>query len=273
MTKKNIVIVGAGFGGIFAAKQLAKKLKHNHDYKIVLIDKHSYFTYQTELHEVATKRVKPTHVQEDLEHIFHKQRNVELLTAEVNGIDRENKIIHTSEIDVPYEKLILAIGGESNDFGTPGVKEHGMELWSMEEALNIRSRVQANIDLGANTLDAEERERFLTVAIVGSGFTGAELMGEMIEWRQVLAAEHKLNPNEIKLVLLEAAPSILNMLKDRNLADQAFQYFENNGVDIRLNARVTSVDENGVIFADGSRLETHNLIWTAGVRAKGFVSK
>lgn len=112
----------------------------------------------------------------------------------------------------------------------------------------------------------------LTIAVVGSGFTGAELMGEFIEQRKVLAQTYKLSESEIKLVLLEASPSILNMLKDRKLADKAFKYMENNGVDIRLGARVTGVTEDGVVFADDSTLPTKSLIWTAGVKAKSFIS-
>ena len=97
-------------------------------------------------------------------------------------------------------------------------------------------------------------------------------MGEFIEQRKVLAQTYKLDEKEIKLVLLEAAPTILNMLKDRNLADKAFKYMKDNGVEIRLSARVTGVDENGVIFKDGSTLPTKSLIWTAGVKAKSFIS-
>ena len=91
MAEKNIVIVGAGFGGVFAAKTLSKKLKSHKEYNIILIDKHSYFTYMTELHEVASQRVAPKHVQEDLEHLFYQNKNVKLLTAEVNGINKNDK--------------------------------------------------------------------------------------------------------------------------------------------------------------------------------------
>ncbi|CAM3107058.1 FAD-dependent oxidoreductase [Leuconostoc rapi] len=272
MAEKNIVIVGAGFGGVFAAKTLSKKLKSHKEYNVILIDKHSYFTYMTELHEVASQRVTPKHVQEDLEHLFYQNKNVKLLTAEVNGIDKDAKIVKTTHGDINYEKLILAVGGQSNDFGTPGVKEYGFELWSMEESLQIRNHIENIIGQGAAELDPAKREQLLTIAVVGSGFTGAELMGEFIEQRQVLAKAYKLDESEIKLVLLEASPSILNMLKDRKLADKAFKYMTDNGVDIRLGAMVTGVNEDGVIFKDNTTLPTKSLIWTAGVKAKSFIS-
>lgn len=272
MPKKNIVVVGAGFGGVFAAKLLSHKLKSQKDYDIILIDKHSYFTYMTELHEVASQRVAPQHVQEDLEHLFYQHKNVKLLTAEVNGVDKSKRIVSTTQGDIPYEKLILAVGGQSNDFGTPGVKEHGFELWSMEESLTIRNHIENTVGQGAAELDPVKREQMLTIAVVGSGFTGTELMGEFIEQRKVLAKTYKLDENEIKLVMLEASPQILNMLKDRKLADKAYRYMTEHGVDIRTDSRVTSVDETGITFADGSRLATRSLIWTAGVKAKSFIS-
>ncbi|CAH1855877.1 NADH dehydrogenase [Leuconostocaceae bacterium R-53105] len=272
MTKKNIIVVGAGFGGVFATKKLAKKLRAKKDYNIILIDKHSYMTYMTELHEVAAQRVMPGHVQEDLEHLFAHDTNVELVTAEVESIDKDNKTITTTRGTLPYEKLIISVGGQSNDFGTPGVKEFGFELWSMEESLRIRQQIENIVAQGAAESDPKRREQLLTIAVVGSGFTGAELMGEFIDQRKVLAQTYKLDESEIKLVLLEAGDAILRMLSDRRLADKAYQYMVNNGVDLRMNSKVTGVDENGVIFDDGSTLPTKSLIWTAGVKAKSAVA-
>ncbi|QBO35974.1 NAD(P)/FAD-dependent oxidoreductase [Periweissella cryptocerci] len=272
MAKKNIVVVGAGFAGVFAAKHLAKGLKKNDDYQIILVDRHSYFTYMTELHEVATKRVEPKHIQYDLQHLFGRRKNVSLVTADVTKIDKENKTISTTAGEISFEKLVLTVGGESNDFGTPGVKEFGHEMWSMEQALDLRHHIEAIVAEGAGSLDPKVREAKLTFAVVGSGFTGVELMGELIEQRKVLAQANKLREDEIKLVLLEAAPTILNML-DRQGADKALAYMKKKGVDVRLNAKVTEVRESEVVFADGTTLPTESLVWTAGVKAKETSSK
>ncbi|MDF7627461.1 FAD-dependent oxidoreductase [Lactobacillaceae bacterium L1_55_11] len=273
MPKKNIVIVGAGFGGVFTAKKLAKKLKHNQDYRIILVDKHSYFTYLTEIHEVAAQRVKPNHVKEDLEHLFSHDKNVELVTAEVTEIDSANKSITTTRGKIPYEKLVISIGGTSNNFGTPGVVEYGFEMWSIEEAIRIRQHLANIIAQGAAESDPQKREQLLTIAVVGTGFTGAELMGEIMDLRKILAAENKLDESEIKLVILEAGDKILKMLSDRKLAAKAGRYMTDRGIDIRSNSKVTGVDEEGVIFGDGSHLPTKSLIWTAGVKAKDVVSQ
>lgn len=113
MANKNIVVVGAGYSGVFTARKLAKRLKGT-DYQIVLVDRHSFFTYMTELHEVATKRVEPKHIQFDLRTLFVRQPNVKIVTATVDTIDKEAKIVKTSEGDIPYEKLVLATGGTTN---------------------------------------------------------------------------------------------------------------------------------------------------------------
>ncbi|MDR2660610.1 MAG: FAD-dependent oxidoreductase, partial [Lactobacillaceae bacterium] len=212
--KKNIVIVGAGFAGIYAAKKLANKLNKK-EYQIVLVDKHSFMTYLTEIHEVATNRVEPDHVQEDLQTLFHKSPNVKLLTAEVKKVDAKNKIIKTNQGELPYEKLVIAAGGESNDFNTPGVKQYGFELWSFEQSLKLKEHINQVITDASLEADPDKRKAMLTIAIVGSGFTGVELAGELIEYRKVLALENKIDENEIKLIILEASPSILNMLSDR----------------------------------------------------------
>ncbi|MDR0898898.1 MAG: FAD-dependent oxidoreductase [Lactobacillaceae bacterium] len=271
--KKNVVVVGAGFSGIFGAKKIAKKLKNNKDYQVVVVDKHSFMTYMTELHEVAAERVMPDHVQEDLREWFHKTPNVKVVTAEVTKVDAKKKIITTNQGEIPYEKLLVATGGESNDFGTPGVKEYGYELWSFEQALAIREHLREVITDASLEADPVKREEMLNIMIVGSGFTGVELVGELIEWREVIAKETKLNPDDIKLTMLEAAPTILNMLTDRNLADKAERYMTDHGVTIQKGAQVTGVTENSVLFKDGSSLPTRSLIWTAGVKNKSLLGK
>lgn len=141
MATKNIVVVGAGYSGVFTARKLAKRLKGT-DYQIVLVDRHSFFTYMTELHEVATKRVEPKHIQLDLRTLFVRQPNVKIVTANLEGVDKDAKIVKTSEGDIAYEKLVLATGGTTNTFGTPGVEEYGFTLWSFEEAVKLRATLK-----------------------------------------------------------------------------------------------------------------------------------
>src|SRR5699024_2266638 len=122
MATKNIVVVGAGYSGVSAVKFLAKKLKKDNDVQITLIDRHSYHTMMTELHEVAGGRVEPEAIQYDLQHLFARQKNVQLVTDTVTGIDKDKKIVKTKLGSYAFDYLVLGMGGEPNDFGTPGVK-------------------------------------------------------------------------------------------------------------------------------------------------------
>jgi NADH dehydrogenase len=197
---KNIVVIGAGFAGVYATKKLAKRFKGNSDVQITLIDRHSYFTYMTRLHEVATERVEPGSVEYDLQRIFHKQKNVQLVTDSITKVDKENKQVIGENGTYPFDSLLISMGGEPNDFGTPGVKENGFTLWSTEDALVLRDHINTIIRQGSLERDPQKRREMLTLVICGSGFTGAETVGELIDYKKVLAKENKIDPSEIKLV-------------------------------------------------------------------------
>ncbi|WP_225048103.1 NAD(P)/FAD-dependent oxidoreductase [Lacticaseibacillus kribbianus] len=266
MAQKNIVIVGAGFAGVYATKRLAKHFKRNKDVSITLIDKHSYFTYMTELHEVAADRVDPEAIQYDLQRLFFRQKNVKLVTDTVTTIDREKKQVKTKHGAYPYDYVMLGIGAEPNDFGTPGVKEHGFTLGSWEQALALKEHIEDVVRRGAVEHDPEKRRALLSLVVVGSGFTGTETIGELRDWRDALAKKNKLNPEELTFTLMEMAPTIMNML-DRSDADKAERYLAKRGVKVMKSTGVVGVHEDHVDLKDGSTYPTSTLIWTAGVKA------
>ncbi|MHC5228034.1 FAD-dependent oxidoreductase [Enterococcus sp. LJL99] len=266
MAKQNIVVVGAGYAGVSATKFLAKKLKKNSDVEITLIDRHSYHTMMTELHEVAGGRVEPEAIQYDLQRLFSRKKNVNLVTDTVTGIDKENKIVKTKLGSYPFDQLIIGMGGEPNDFGTPGVKENGFTLWSFDDALKIREHIEETVAKAAIEPDPEIRKSMLTFVVCGSGFTGIEMIGELIDWKDRLAKNAKLDPNEFTLMVVEAMPTILNMLT-RNDAAKAERYLEKKNVKLLKNAPIVEVAEDHIKLKDGSQVPTHTLIWTAGVKA------
>ena len=231
MAKQKIVVVGAGYAGVSATKFMAKKLKKD-DVEITLIDRHSYHTMMTELHEVAGGRVEPDAVQYDLQRLFARQKNVSLVTDTVIGIDKEKKIVKTKLGKYPFDQLIIGMGGEPNDFGTPGVKEHGFTLWSMEDAIKIRKHIEDTVAKAALEPDEATRRAMLTFVVCGSGFTGIEMIGELMEWKTVLAKEHKLRPEEFTLMVVEALPTILNML-DRKDAEKAERFMMKKGIQLK----------------------------------------
>ena len=266
MTTKNIVVVGAGYAGVSATKFMAKKLKKDQDVTITLIDRHSYHTMMTELHEVAGGRVEPTAIQYDLQRLFSRKKNVKLVTDTVTGIDKEAKKVLTQQGSYDFDYLVLGMGGEPNDFGTPGVKEHGFTLWSFEDSIRIREHIERTVALAALEPDAEKRKAMLTFVVCGSGFTGIEMVGELIDWKDRLAQDYKLDPSEFTLKVVEALPTILNML-NRNDADKAVRYLEKKNVELVLNSPIVEVDEDHIKLKDGSTIPTYTLIWTAGVKA------
>ncbi|WP_416692618.1 FAD-dependent oxidoreductase [Enterococcus faecalis] len=266
MTKQNIVVVGAGYAGVSATKFLAKKFKKDTEVTITLIDRHSYHTMMTELHEVAGGRVEPEAIQYDLQRLFSRKKNVKLVTDTVTGIDKENKVVKTLAGSYPFDQLILGMGGEPNDFGTPGVKENGFTLWSFDDAVKIRHHIEATVAKAAIEPDAEVRKAMLTFVVCGSGFTGIEMVGELIDWKDRLAKDAKIDPDEITLMVVEAMPTILNMLS-RNDAAKAERYLEKKNVQLLLNSPIVEVAADHIKLKDGSEVPTHTLIWTAGVKA------
>ncbi len=263
-SKKRIAVIGAGIAGVKAAKTLSKKLKN--EAEIILIDKHSYHTMMTQLHEVAAGRVPFTNAQYDLQKLFAHQKNVQLLTDEVVGLDKTAKKITTKFNGViAYDYVIVAIGGEPNDFGVPGVKTHGFTLWSMEDALKIKRHLEKTVEQAALEHDDDKRKALLNFVVAGSGFTGIEMIGELIDWRRVAAREYKLDESEFTLSVVEMMPTILNTL-DRQDADKVVKYLTKHHVNLLLNHAITEVAADHIKIKDGADVPTHTLIWTTGVQ-------
>ena len=265
MATTKIVVVGAGYAGVSAAKHLSKKLKKE-DVEITLIDRHSYHTMMTELHEVAGGRVEPTAIQYDLERLFCRRKNVTLVTDTVTGIDKDKKVVNTKNGSFAFDHLILGMGGEPNDFGTPGVKEFGHTLWSFEDAVHLREHIEATVQKAALEPNEALRKQMLTFVVCGSGFTGIEMVGELVDWKARLAKDYKLDPKEFTIMVVEALPTILNMLT-RNDAAKAERYLNKKGVELVLSSPIVEVAADHIVLKGDRTIPTNTLIWTAGVKS------
>lgn len=263
---KDIVVVGAGYAGISAARQLAKKYKKGNDVTITLIDKNSFHTYMTELHEVAAGRVEPEAIKYDLQRIFKKYPKVNLVTDKVVSIDYDNKKVIAENQTLTFDYLLLAMGGEANDFGTPGVKENGFTLWSIEAAEKIHNHIIESCLKAMGEHDDAKRRALLTFTVIGAGFTGIEMIGELIDWVPILAKRYKLDPKEFSLKVVEAMPNILNMVTEKEQT-KARKYLEKKGVELILADGVTSVEKDALHLSSGRVVPTYTSIWTAGVKA------
>ncbi|MEG0497003.1 MAG: NAD(P)/FAD-dependent oxidoreductase [Carnobacterium sp.] len=272
MTSKNIVVVGAGFAGIATTKKLAKRFKKNPEVKITLIDRHSYQTYMTELHEVAGGRVEEDAIKFDLQRLFCRLKNVALVTGNVTEIDHEKKIVLTENGNFPFDYLVLGMGGEPNDFKTPGVKENAFTLWSLDDALEIRHHIEETVALAAIERDVAKRKAMLNFVVCGSGFTGIEMIGELLDWKKRLAKDNKIEPSEINLMVIEAAPTILNMITRKD-AEKAEKYMSKKGIQLLKSSPIIAVESDHIVLKSGEKIPTHTLIWTAGVKANTDTEK
>lgn len=263
---KEIVIVGAGYAGIAAARKLGKKFKKDESVNITLIDRHSYMTYMTELHEVAAARVEPDAIKYDLQRIFKKLKKVDLVTDSITNIDYDKQELVGEQRNYKYDYLVLAIGGEANDFGVEGVKEHGFTLWSIEAAEEIRKHVEETVYAASREHDDVKRRAMLSFVVCGAGFTGVEMVGELNEWLPKLAKEYKIKQNEISVHNVEAAPSILNTVTEVE-QERSLKFMRKEGIQVSLGDGIVKVAEDHIELASGRKIPSYTTIWTAGVQA------
>ncbi|WP_338489472.1 FAD-dependent oxidoreductase [Ruoffia tabacinasalis] len=269
---KEIVIVGAGFAGVAAARKLGKKYKKDKTVNITLVDRHSYLTYMTELHEIAGGRLEPDAIKYDLRRIFHRLNNVKLVTDNVSEIDHDNNVVIGEQSNYKFDYLVLAVGAEPNDFGIDGVKENGFTLWSMEDAERVREHIIDMVYKAAREHDPVKRRALLSFLVCGGGFTGVEMIGELVEWLPILAEEHKLNSDEISFHLVEAAPKILNTVTEKE-QERAMKYMRKKGIDITLGDGIAKIADDHIELASGKKIDTYTSIWTAGIKANTDASE
>ena len=266
-----IVILGAGYAGVHAAKKLSKKYKKNKEVEITLIDKNPYHTLMTELHEVAGGRVPEDSVKIELSRIFHRTK-VNVVVDYIENVDSDKNIVKTKQGEFKYDYLIIGTGSEPAFFGVPGVKENGFTLWSLEDALRIKAHIKNRVKEASFERNAEKRKRMLTFVVAGSGFTGIEMAGELLEWKTTLAKEYRVDEKEIRLLVVEAMSTILNML-DRKQADKAEKYMVKKGMTILKNSPIVEVAPNKIVLKSGEEIETNTLIWTCGIQANEEVKE
>jgi NADH dehydrogenase len=262
MQRPNIVIVGAGFGGLFAAQALARA-----DAEVTVIDRHNYHLFQPLLYQVATAGLPPSDVAWPIRSILRRQRNATVLLGEVVGVDTVRRVVDLGQRSLPYDYLILATGSTHSYFGHDDWQPFAPGLKSIDDATAIRRRILRAFEAAEMEPDALRRERLLRFVIVGAGPTGVELAGTIAELaRFTLAADfRRIDPRSATIVLIEAGPRVLAAFEERQSA-YALRSLEQLGVEVRLNAAVTACDENGVSIG-AERLASATVIWAAGVAA------
>lgn len=256
------MIVGAGFGGLWAARALAR-----HPVEVLLIDRSNYHTFFPLLYQVAAAELEPEGIVHPVRSILRRFRNVHFALTEVQGLDLTHRMLKTEAQEIPYDYLILAVGSTSHFFGVAGAAQHAFPLKAMEEAIALRNHILFCFERAVFEPDREKRKQLLTFVIVGGGPTGVEFAGALAELiRGPLVKDYPtLDFREVRVILLEALDGLLPGFPDR-LREYAKLRLQQMGVEVWVKATVTEITLETVPLKDGTMIPTETVVWTAGVQ-------
>ena len=269
MAAHHVVIVGGGFGGLYAARALSRR-----DVHITLLDRKNHHTFQPLLYQVATAGLNPSDIAVPIRSILRKLPNVEVLLGSVSAVNTASRTLTLEDgAAIPYDTLILATGATHSYFGHPEWSNLAPGLKTIEDALEIRKRIFFAFEAAEREQDESLRAPWLTFVVVGGGPTGVELAGTLGEIsRQTLRHDFRhIDPSESRILLLEGSPSILGTYVPE-LREKAKRQLERLGVEVRTNARVVGIDHAGVTLAPeggtpGENIPSRTVLWAAGVAA------
>src|ERR1043165_4720938 len=262
MSSPRVVIVGAGFGGLAAAKALAGK-----PFDVSVIDQHNYHLFQPLLYQVATAGLSPAEIASPIRGILAGARNVSVVLGKVSGVDAGRREIIAEGRRIPFDYLILATGAQHAYFGHDDWASFAPGLKTIDDATYIRRRILLAFEKAETEPDPAERARLLNFVIVGGGATSVEMAGAIAELaNRALAKDFRsIDPRSARILLVEAAPRLLGGFAPP-LSEAAKTSLEQLGVEVRLGAAVTALDEDGGPLGAG-RIEARTVIWGAGVKA------
>jgi NADH dehydrogenase len=261
--RPKVVIIGAGFGGLRAARALRRA-----PVDVLLLDRKNYHAFWPLLYEVASAGLEPDDIAQPVRAILRGAPNIRFRMAEVLGVDIAARRIRTDSGDVPYDYLIVSAGSVTNYFGLDSVEQRALALKDLREATDVRNSVLRAFERANMTPDPDERERLMTVVIAGGGPTGVELAGALAELkRHVLPRDYPdLDLSRARVVLVEATDALLPSLPKR-LQRKALEQLRSLGVEVRLGEPVSAISDGGVVLRNGETIAAENVVWVAGVRA------
>ncbi|MBI3160232.1 MAG: NAD(P)/FAD-dependent oxidoreductase [Chloroflexi bacterium] len=267
--RPKVLIIGAGFAGLVAARRLAGKAVD-----VILVDRHNYHTFTPLLYQVATCALDPSEIAYPIRGIFKNAGNVFTLLAEVVDIRLEERrvALKTSALErwETFDYLVFAAGSRPWYFGREDFSRHVFNLRSLEDAVDLRNHILTQFEIAAMQADSVETRSCLTIVVVGGGPTGLETAGAVFElYNHVLRQEFPLYDLNARVVLVEAMDHLLDPYPAK-LQQAAADQLRSLGVEVRLGARVDQVGDGVVALTDGARIEARTIIWSAGVQASSL---
>lgn len=262
--RPRVIIVGAGFGGLYAAQTLAGT-----EVDVLLIDRQNYHTFTPLLYQVATCALDPSDIAYPIRQIFAKKRNVRVLMGLVDGIDSEARTVSVQladrRVDEPYDYLIVAAGSVTNYFGNDTVERLSLPLKELDDAIVLRNHILQQFEKAASSTDEAERRALTTLVVVGGGPTGIETAGALHELYNYVLNNDFPELGRAQVILVEAVDRLL-LPYPAKLQSSALDQLRSLGVQVYLNIAVDDVGEGYVRLADGHVIETHTLVWAAGTK-------
>lgn len=264
--KRRVVIVGAGFAGLKLAYQLSGTA-----YEIFLIDKNNFHQFQPLFYQVATAGLAPGDISFPLRKAFKKEKNIHVRMTNVVGVDADQNTLMTDAGALPYDFLVMAIGGDTNYFGNENIMEHAVPMKSVSEALFIRNKIIYNYEAALNTADNAQKSALMSIVVVGGGPTGVELAGALAEMKRfVLPKEYPdLDFSLMEVYLLEAGGRLLNGMSDM-AGEKSYRFLQKLGVNVLLNTAVEDYDGTNIQLGNGESLTSKTLLWAAGIKANSL---
>src|SRR5215469_365317 len=264
-----IVIAGAGYAGLHVALRLTAKLRKHPEVKLTLVDRHDYHQALTELPRVAGGTRAADAVRIPLQDVLATR--VRFVQTEINGFDLAGRQLLTGAGPIGWRRLVLALGSRPNDFAIPGLAERTLSVYSASDAEQVWTAVNKALDAAAAATDPEQQRRLACVVIGGGGATGVELAGELAEILPKVASGHGLAPDRPTVQLVEAGPTILAGSSPQ-LIDKASKILSELGVQVRTNAAIAAVTEEGFRLTDGQLVEGSVFVWAGGLEAPELVA-
>ncbi len=268
--RPHVVVVGAGFGGLRAARRLIK----NDRVQVTLVDRNNYHLFQPLLYQVATAGISPDGIAYPVRTIFRGYPNAAFQMAEVKNVDFDAKVLHTSTLDISYDYLVLAVGGETNFFGLESVARSAFDLKCLPDATAIRNHLLGMFEQAVQENDPARRRALLSFVIVGGGPTGVECAGAISELvRLSVNKEYPgLSLDEVRVILIEAGARLLAAMPE-DLSQTTLETLRRKHVEVQFGAQVVDYNGRTVVLKDGQSIPACTMIWAAGVQAAGLTGR